>query len=38
MNLMIFLGVTGLSHSLFGKRLIPIGMFMIPLLAEGWMH
>ena len=35
MNLMIFLGVAGLSHSLFGKRLIPIGTVYDTFISRG---
>ena len=35
MNLMLFLGAAGLSHSLFGKRLIPIGTLYDPFVARG---
>ena len=35
MNLMLLLGAAGLSHSLFGKRLIPIGTLYDPFVARG---
>ena len=35
MNLFLKLGVAGLSHSLFGKRLIPIGAVCDPLIHRG---
>lgn len=35
MNLMLFLGAAGLSHSLFGKRLIPIGTVYDPFVVRG---
>ncbi|MEN0000205.1 MAG: 1-deoxy-D-xylulose-5-phosphate synthase N-terminal domain-containing protein [Pseudomonadota bacterium] len=35
MNLMLLLGAGGLSHSLFGKRLIPIGTVYDPFVARG---
>lgn len=35
MNLFLLLGAAGLSHSLFGKRLIPIGTVYDPFLARG---
>ncbi len=35
MNLMLLLGAAGLSHSLFGKRLIPIGTVYDPFVARG---
>ncbi len=35
MNLMLLLGSAGLSHSLFGKRLIPIGTVYDPFVARG---
>jgi pyruvate dehydrogenase E1 component len=35
MNLMLMLGTTGLSHSLFGARLIPIGTVYDPFVARG---
>ena len=34
MNLMLLLGAAGLSHSLFGKRLIPIGTVYDPFVAR----
>lgn len=35
MNLFLLLGVAGLSHSLFGKRLIPIGTLYDPFVMRG---
>ena len=35
MNLFLLLGAAGLSHALFGKRLIPIGTVYDPFLARG---
>ncbi len=35
MNLMLLLGAAGLSHSLFGKRLIPIGTVYDPFVCRG---
>ena len=35
MNLMLLLGAAGLSHSLFGKRVIPIGTVYDPFIARG---
>ncbi|RWE16816.1 MAG: transketolase [Mesorhizobium sp.] len=35
MNLMLMLGATGLSHSLFGERLIPVGTVYDPFVARG---
>lgn len=35
MNLMLLLGAAGLSHSLFGKRVIPIGTLYDPFVARG---
>ncbi len=35
MNLMLVLGAAGLSHSLFGKRLIPIGTVYDPFVSRG---
>ncbi|WP_424932950.1 transketolase [Amaricoccus macauensis] len=35
MNLMLLLGAAGLSHSIFGKRLIPIGTVYDPFVARG---
>ena len=35
MNLMLALGAAGLSHSLFGKRLIPVGTLYDPFVARG---
>jgi pyruvate dehydrogenase E1 component len=35
MNLLLLLGAAGLSHSLFGKRLIPIGTVYDPFVARG---
>ncbi|RIK98663.1 MAG: transketolase [Proteobacteria bacterium] len=35
MNLMLALGAAGLSHSLFGERLIPIGTVYDPFVARG---
>ena len=35
MNLFLLLGAAGLSHSLFGKRLIPIGTLYDPFIARG---
>jgi len=35
MNLMLLLGAAGLSHALFGKRLIPIGTVYDPFVARG---
>ncbi|MBT0957924.1 transketolase [Alphaproteobacteria bacterium KMM 3653] len=35
MNLFLLLGAAGLSHSLFGKRLIPIGTLYDPFVARG---
>jgi pyruvate dehydrogenase E1 component len=35
MNLFILLGALGLSHSLFGERLIPIGTLYDPFIARG---
>jgi pyruvate dehydrogenase E1 component len=35
MNLMLLLGAAGLSHSLFGERLLPIGTLYDPFIARG---
>ncbi|QIE55789.1 transketolase [Pikeienuella piscinae] len=35
MNLFLLLGAAGLSHSLFGKRLIPIGALYDPFVSRG---
>ena len=35
MNLFLLLGAAGLAHSLFGKRLIPIGTVYDPFVARG---
>ncbi|WP_170446153.1 1-deoxy-D-xylulose-5-phosphate synthase N-terminal domain-containing protein [Ruegeria arenilitoris] len=35
MNLMLLLGAAGLSHSLFGKRLIPVGTVYDPFVSRG---
>ncbi|WP_380057938.1 1-deoxy-D-xylulose-5-phosphate synthase N-terminal domain-containing protein [Falsihalocynthiibacter sp. SS001] len=35
MNLFLLLGAAGLSHSLFGKRLIPIGTLYDPFISRG---
>jgi pyruvate dehydrogenase E1 component len=35
MNLMLLLGAAGLSHSLFGERLLPIGTIYDPFIARG---
>ena len=35
MNLFLLLGAAGLSHSLFGERLIPIGTVYDPFIARG---
>lgn len=35
MNLMLLLGAAGLSHSLFGKRLIPVGTVYDPFVVRG---
>ncbi|WP_456390057.1 1-deoxy-D-xylulose-5-phosphate synthase N-terminal domain-containing protein [Profundibacter sp.] len=35
MNLFLLLGAAGLAHSLFGKRLIPIGTLYDPFVARG---
>ncbi|WP_426032177.1 transketolase [Cypionkella sp. TWP1-2-1b2] len=35
MNLFLLLGAAGLSHALFGKRLIPIGTVYDPFIARG---
>ncbi len=35
MNLMLLLGAAGLSHSVFGERLIPIGTVYDPFVARG---
>ncbi len=35
MNLFLMLGAAGLSHSLFGERLIPIGTVYDPFIARG---
>jgi pyruvate dehydrogenase E1 component len=35
MNLFLLLGAGGLSHSLFGKRLLPIGTVYDPFIARG---
>ena len=35
MNLFLLLGAAGLSHSLFGKRLIPIGTLYDPFVVRG---
>lgn len=35
MNLFLLLGAAGLSHSLFGKRVIPIGTVYDPFVARG---
>ncbi|MEM8973990.1 MAG: transketolase [Pseudomonadota bacterium] len=35
MNLMLLLGAAGLSHSVFGKRLIPIGTVYDPFVSRG---
>ncbi|MDR9485545.1 MAG: 1-deoxy-D-xylulose-5-phosphate synthase N-terminal domain-containing protein [Sediminimonas sp.] len=34
-NLMLMLGAAGLSHSLFGQRLIPVGTLYDPFVARG---
>ncbi|MEK1869135.1 MAG: 1-deoxy-D-xylulose-5-phosphate synthase N-terminal domain-containing protein, partial [Ensifer adhaerens] len=36
MNLFLLLGAAGLSHSLFGKRLIPIGTVYDPFVCRGF--
>ena len=35
MNLMLLLGAAGLSHSLFGERLLPVGTVYDPFIARG---
>lgn len=35
MNLFLLLGAAGLSHSLFGKRLLPVGTVYDPFVARG---
>jgi pyruvate dehydrogenase E1 component len=35
MNLMLMLGAAGLSHSLFGERLLPVGTVYDPFVARG---
>jgi pyruvate dehydrogenase E1 component len=35
MNLMLMLGAAGLSHSLFGERLIPVGTLYDPFISRG---
>ncbi|MCZ4352757.1 transketolase [Roseovarius aestuarii] len=35
MNLFLLLGAAGLSHSLFGKRVIPVGTIYDPFVARG---
>ncbi|MEM7429957.1 MAG: transketolase, partial [Pseudomonadota bacterium] len=35
MNLFLMLGAAGLSHSLFGKRLLPVGTVYDPFVARG---
>ena len=35
MNLMLMLGAAGLSHRLFGQRIIPIGTLYDPFVARG---
>ncbi|HEY0300708.1 MAG TPA: hypothetical protein VGC36_05220, partial [Rhizomicrobium sp.] len=35
MNLFLLLGALGLSHSLFGKRLLPVGTLYDPFIARG---
>src|SRR3546814_13169664 len=35
MNLFLLLGAAGLSHSLFGERLIPIGTLYDPFVSRG---
>src|SRR5690606_21632495 len=35
MNLFLMLGAAGLSHSLFGERLLPIGTLYDPFIARG---
>ncbi len=35
MNLMLMLGAAGLSHSLFGERLLPIGTLYDPFISRG---
>ncbi|HET8728859.1 MAG TPA: transketolase, partial [Alphaproteobacteria bacterium] len=35
MNLMLLLGAAGLSHSLFGERLLPVGTLYDPFIARG---
>ncbi len=35
MNLFLLLGAAGLSHSLFGKRLIPVGTLYDPFVSRG---
>ena len=35
MNLFILLGAAGLSHSLFGRRLLPVGTLYDPFVARG---
>ena len=35
MNLFLLLGAAGLSHSLFGKRLLPVGTLYDPFIARG---
>lgn len=35
MNLLLLLGAAGLSHSLFGKRLIPVGTLYDPFISRG---
>ena len=35
MNLFLLLGAIGLSHSLFGERLIPVGTLYDPFIQRG---
>src|SRR5690606_7851596 len=35
MNLFLLLGAAGLSHSLFGERLLPVGTLYDPFIARG---
>ena len=35
MNLMLMLGAAGLSHTLFGERLLPVGTLYDPFIARG---
>ncbi|MEC7256338.1 MAG: transketolase, partial [Pseudomonadota bacterium] len=35
MNLMLLLGAAGLSHSLFGRRVLPVGTIYDPFVARG---